>query len=162
MVYAWFMTQVLSWINHRGRKMTTRIRGTPHLLKHSRSFALVCLAFLATALNLVAAPQVITNKKTLWSAWMSAKSPEDHMRLAAYYRAEAERLRDKQKQEEDLAKYYLEHAINYRKQFPTPYQNAAHLAEYYRQAADDAQATADGNAKVAQELNEEAKAQAQE
>jgi len=133
-----------------------------HQLKHGRSLALVCLVCLATTLNLRAAPQAITNRKSLWAAWTTAKSPEDHMRLAAYYQAEAERLRGIQKHEEELAKYYLEHAINYPKKYPRPYENAHHLAEYYRQAAEDAKATADGNAKVAQEIAEEAKAQSQQ
>src|SRR5271167_3594076 len=48
------------------------------------------LACCANSVNSSAEPQAITNKKTLWSAWMSAKSPEDHMRLAAFYRDEAE------------------------------------------------------------------------
>jgi hypothetical protein len=141
--------------------MTTWTNRTQHYVRCSLILVVICLICLAAGLKLQVA-QAITNRKTLWAAWINAKSPEDHIRLAAYYQAKAERLRAKQKHEEELAEYYLKHAMSYSKKYPTPYQNASHLAEYYRLAAEDAQATADGNTKVAQEIALEARIQSQE
>jgi len=120
---------------------------------------LVGLVCLATSLNLHATPQEITNKKTLQEAQKNAKSPEDYRRLAAYYRAKADKLRAQQGREEELATYYLVHAVSYPKKYPTPYDNTHHLAEYYRLAADDAQARAADNEKAAQKVAGEAKPQ---
>ena len=56
---------------------------------------------------------------------------------------EAEHLREKVKQEQGLANYYLAHANNYPKKYPTPYQNVKQLADYYQWASDQALAKAE-------------------
>jgi hypothetical protein len=87
-------------------------------------------------------PQAIANKKELRSALKTARTPEDHRRIAAYFQEEAKNLREKAKQEQDLANYYLEHANNYPKKYPTPYQNVKQFADYYQWASSQALAKA--------------------
>lgn len=96
-------------------------------------------------------PQTIRSEKELKSAVKTAKTLEDHLRIAAYYEDQAKQLREKAKQEEELASYYQEHAISYPKKYPTPYQNAKHLANYYSWAADQAQQNAATQSKLAAE-----------
>ncbi|MBZ5668269.1 MAG: hypothetical protein LAO04_00860 [Acidobacteriia bacterium] len=106
-----------------------------------RMFVTVMLVYAGIAWSLPA-PQAIANKKELRSALKTARTPEDHQRIAAYFQEEAKNLREKAKQEQDLANYYLEHANNYPKKYPTPYQNANQLADYYQWASDQALAKA--------------------
>jgi len=96
-------------------------------------------------------PQTIQSEKELKSAVRTAKTSGDHLRIAAYYEDQAKQLREKAKKEEELASYYQEHADNYPKKYPTPYQNAKHLANYYSWAADQAQQKAATQSKLAAE-----------
>ena len=66
------------------------------------------------------APEAIANKKELRSALKTARTPEDHQRIAFYFQEEAKNLREEAKQEQDVASYYLEHANNYPMKYPTP------------------------------------------
>jgi len=97
------------------------------------------------------APQSIRNSQDLKSALKAAKTSEDHLRIAAYYQDQAKQLREKSNKEEELASYYQEHGINYSKKYPTPYQNARHLANYYSWAADQAQQNAATQSELAAE-----------
>jgi hypothetical protein len=97
------------------------------------------------------APKTIRSEKELKSAVKTAKTPEDHLRIAAYYQDQATQLREKSQQEEELASYYQEYAIDYPKKYPTPYQNAKHLANYYSWAADQAEQKAATQSKLAAE-----------
>ncbi len=92
-----------------------------------------------------------SDSQDLKSALKAAKTSEDHLRIAAYYQDQAKQLREKSNKEEELASYYQEHAINYSKKYPTPYQNAKHLANYYSWAADQAQQNAATQSKLAVE-----------
>jgi hypothetical protein len=115
-----------------------------------RMFVTVMLVYAGIAWSLPA-PQAIANKEELKSALKTAKTPEDHRRIAAYFQEEAKHLREKAKQEQDTANYDSEHANNYPKKYPTPYQNAKHLADYYQYAADQALAKAEKHSELAKE-----------
>jgi hypothetical protein len=95
-----------------------------------------------------ATPQVITNKQDLKAALKSAKTTEDHQRIAAYYQEQAQKLRAKEKEEQDLANYYLAHPSMYAKLYPTPYQNHKNMADYYHQSASQALEKADQQLKM--------------
>ena len=115
-----------------------------------RMFVAVMLVYAGIAWSLPA-PQAIANKKELRSALKTARTPEDHRRIAAYFQEEARNLREKAKQEQDLANYSLEHANNYPKKYPTPYQNTKQLADYYQWASDQALAKATKHLEQAKE-----------
>jgi hypothetical protein len=96
-------------------------------------------------------PQAITNKTELAAALKNASTLEEHRRVAAYYQKEAKQFRDKSKKEQDLADYYLKHAISYPKKYPTPYETAKHLADYYQWESDQALAKAGAQLRQAME-----------
>ena len=83
----------------------------------------------------LAAPQAISNDKELSVALKNAKTSDDHRRIAAYYEEKAQKLRQKEKEEQDLADYFATHPSMYGKIYPTPYQNHKGLADYYHRAA---------------------------
>ncbi len=91
------------------------------------------------------------SKKDLEVALKTAKTPEDHQRIAAYYQEQAKKLQAKEKEERDLANYYLTHPSMYGKQYPTPYENHKGLADYYHQAGAQALEKADQQLKMAEQ-----------
>src|SRR4029077_5489235 len=97
-----------------------------------------------------AAPQTIANKKDLNAALKSARTADDHKRIAMYYREQTQKLRSKEKEEQELANYYLSHPT-LAKQYPTPYQNHNGLAAYYQLRATEAAKNADLHTKMAGE-----------
>ena len=110
----------------------------------------VCLSgFFSSAV--LAGPQAITNRKDLNAALKTAKSKEDHQRIAAYYQEQAQRLQKKAKEEQELADYFLAHPSMYGKVYPTPYQNHKWRADNYYQAANTASEKADKQLKLAGE-----------
>jgi hypothetical protein len=108
----------------------------------------VCFAGFSNSLS--AAPRTIVSKKDLNVALKTAKTPEDHQRIATYYQEQAKKLQVKENEERDLANYYLTHPSMYGKQYPTPYQNHKGLRDYYHQAAAQALEKADQQAKMAE------------
>jgi len=111
----------------------------------------VCFAGLSKPLY--AAAQTIANKKVLEVALKTAKTSEDHKRIADYYQEQAKKLQVKEKEERDLANYYLTHPSMYGKIYPTPYVNHKGLADYYHQAEAQAQEKADQQVKMAEAAN---------
>lgn len=84
-----------------------------------------------------AAQQIISNDKQLGAALKTAKTADDHRRIAAYYQEKARNLQSKEKEERDMANYFATHPSLYGKLYPTPYQNHKWLAEsYHREAAE--------------------------
>ena len=55
--------------------------------------------------------------------------------------------------------FSMKHAINYSKKYPTPYQNAKHLANYYSWAAEQAERNAATPSKLAAEAEAHASKQ---
>ncbi len=116
------------------------------------AFAMILFACLACfGRSLSAATETIANKKDLEVALKTAKTPEDHQRIAAYYQEQAKKLQAKEKEERDLANYYLTHPSMYGKQYPTPYENHKGLADYYHQAGAQALEKADQQLKMAEQ-----------
>ena len=110
----------------------------------------VCLSgFFSSAV--LAGPQAITNRRDLNAALKTAKSKEDHQRIAAYYQEQAQRLQKKAKEEQELADYFLAHPSMYGKVYPTPYQNHKWRADNYYQAANTASEKAGKQLKLAGE-----------
>ena len=97
-----------------------------------------------------AGPQTIASKKDLNAALKSARTADDHKRIALYYREQAQKLQNKEKEEQELANYYLSHPT-LAKQYPTPYQNHNGLAVYYQLRATEAAKNADLHTKMAEE-----------
>jgi hypothetical protein len=115
-------------------------------------FAMILFACLACfGRSLSAATETIANKKDLEVALKTAKTPEDHQRIAAYYQEQAKKLQAKEKEERDLANYYLTHPSMYGKQYPTPYENHKGLADYYHQAGAQALEKADQQLEMAEQ-----------
>src|SRR5882762_500052 len=109
----------------------------------------VCLsAFFSSA---VFARQAIANQKDLNAALRTAKTIEDHKRIAAYYQEEAKKLQSKANEEQELADYFLAHPSMYGKVYPTPYQNHKWRADNYYQAANKAAENAAEQLKLAGE-----------
>src|SRR5882724_11185510 len=113
-------------------------------------FAMILFACLACfSESLSAAPETIVDKKDyLKVALKTAKTSEDHQRIANYYKEQAKKLQVKEKEERDLANYYLRHSSMYGKQYPTPYENHKGLADYYHQARTQALEKADQQVKM--------------
>ena len=120
-----------------------------------RRFVTVMLVFAGIAWSLPA-PQAIANKKELRSALKTARTPEDHRRIAAYYKEQAKQFQQQASKEQELADYYQAHAMNYPKKYPTPYQNAKQLADYYQWASDQASAKAAKHLEQAKEAERSA------
>lgn len=90
-------------------------------------------------------------KKDLKALIANAKTPEDHHRIAAYYRSEAESLTLKQREhEEDLAEYYRS-SSHYSSKYPTMGDHCRQLAGYYGLAARKAQALAEMHEELAKQ-----------
>jgi len=83
-------------------------------------------------------------------ALKTAKTSEDHQRIANYFQEQAKKLQVKEKEELDLANYYLTHPSMYGKRYPTPYENHKGLADYYHQAGTQALEKADQQLKMAE------------
>ncbi len=83
------------------------------------------------------------SKKELKALIAGAKTPEDHLNLAEYYRAEAARLIAKQHEhEEEAADYFRDPSRHPGPKYPTLGQHCRDLAYYYGKGAQSAQALA--------------------
>ena len=69
----------------------------------------VCFACFGNSLS----AQTIVSKHDLHLALKTAKTSEDHERIAAYYQEQAKKLQIKEKEQRDLANYYLAHPSMY-------------------------------------------------
>ena len=102
-------------------------------------FVMGLFAFLSFANgSALAAQQSISGDKELSAALKSAKTPDDHRRIASYYQEKARKLQAKEKEEKDLADYFATHPSMYGKQYPTPYENHKWRAENFHREATEA------------------------
>ncbi len=84
------------------------------------------------------------SKKKLKTLIANARTPEDHERTAAYYRAEGEQLKAKQREhEEELAEYLKNPSSHPVPKWPTMDQHCRQLIFYYSKAAQKAFELAD-------------------
>jgi hypothetical protein len=100
-----------------------------------------------------AAPQSISSEKELSAALRSEKTPEDHLRISAYYKEKAQTLQRKEKEEQELADYFATHPSMYGKQYPTPYENHKWRAENYQREASEALQKATQHQEAAESLS---------
>ena len=90
-------------------------------------------------------------KKELKALIASAKTPAEHERIAAFYRAEAQRLEAKLREHDlELAEYY-KNPLRYPSKYPTMGDHCRSLATYYKMAAQQAATQAEMHEKLAQE-----------
>jgi hypothetical protein len=121
------------------------------LSKVSRIVSILLAIMVAVLLAQAAVRQDNLTRKELRALIASAKTPADHERIAAYYRAEAQHLAAKHREhEEDLAEYY-KNPSRYPSKYPTMGDHCRSLASYYKMAAERASTLADMHEKVAQE-----------
>lgn len=117
-------------------------------------FAVGVFAFLSFgSASAAAAQQSISNEKELNSALKSARTPDDHRRIASYYQEKARKLQAKEKEEKDLADYFATHPSMYGKQYPTPYDNHKWRAENYHREATEALQKASQQEEAAESLS---------
>ena len=93
----------------------------------------LCAGFAA-----VAQQKPISNNRELNAALKTAKTAEDHRRIADYYQSKAQTLLKKEKEERELANYYATHPSMYGKLYPTPYDNHKWRADSYQREANEA------------------------
>jgi len=89
----------------------------------------------------------------LSAALKNVETAGDHRRIAAYYQQKAQKLQDKEKQEQELADYFAAHPSMYGKRYPTPYQNHKWVADYYHRAASEALQKATQHQEAAESLS---------
>jgi hypothetical protein len=78
----------------------------------------------------------LPNKKEVKELIANARTPADHERLAAYYRAEAARMQaEEQEHSEQAAEYFKDPSRHPIPKYPTMGQHCRDLAGYYGQAA---------------------------
>ncbi len=83
-------------------------------------------------------------KKELHALLMNAKTAQDHQRLAAHYRAEAERLNSEAKEHEEMAEMYRKNPNPLAAKHPYALgeQHCRDIAKRYRESAAKMQALA--------------------
>ena len=83
-------------------------------------------------------------KKELHGLLMNAKTPQEHQRLAAHYRAEAERLNSEAKEHEEMAEMYRKNPnpLAAKHPYAAGVQHCRDIAKRYRESAAKMQALA--------------------
>jgi len=130
-----------------------------------RSQLVVAVGVVALALGVIPARGVAQavatqqaqslTKKELKVLIANARTPEDHRRIAAYYRAEEGQLRAKQREHEaELAEYLKNPSSHPVPKWPTMDQHCRQLIFYYDKAAQKAFAMADLHEKMAEEAGQ--------
>ena len=119
--------------------------------KVSRIVSILLAIMVAVPLAQPAVRQDKLTSNELKALIASAKTPADHERIAAYYRAEAQHLAAQHREhEEDLVEYYKSPS-RYPTKYPTMGDHCRSLASYYKMAAERASTLADMHEKLAQE-----------
>jgi hypothetical protein len=92
--------------------------------------------------------------KEVRSAEKEARTANDHLRLATWYRASAGELRSQLTEQENLAHYYWvqQPGMVSRTKIPNPYWSAQTLARVYREKLENATKLADSHQKLAASL----------
>lgn len=80
-------------------------------------------------------PQAINNDRDLRSALKAAKTPEDHERIAAYYKAKSERQNAEAAEYQQLATTYRNGPVVKNLAAPNTAARYEYIAEEYREAA---------------------------
>jgi hypothetical protein len=117
--------------------------------------AVLAILFLSTSVLFVAAQEHAMNmkdqqltKKEVKALIVSAKTPEDHMKLASYFRGEARRMEASAKYHDEMAELYKTNQTG--KTDMT--KHCKYFADEARKAAEAANSMADEHEKMATEL----------
>jgi hypothetical protein len=133
---------------------------TAHLIKRPkegmktllRAATLVICTALAPAFPAQSSSAELS-RKDLQRAEATAKTSEDHLRLAQYYRAKAAENQRKLAEAEDLVEYWGRKSwMVYRNKIPNPYQSAKARVDYYRREVQAASRLASAHERAAEEL----------
>ena len=81
-----------------------------------------------------------------------ARTADDHLRLAAWYEADARQTKNKLTEEEDQVKYWAQRGMADRTKIPNPYWSAQALSRVYREKLQNATKLATGHQKLAESL----------
>lgn len=121
-------------------------------MSNPKPLRILTILFAITVAMPLARPAVEQEKltpKELKTLIASAKTPADHQRIAAHYRAEARNLEAKQREhEEELAEYY-KNTSRYPSKYPTMGDHCRSLATYYKIAAHQAAVLAEMHEQLA-------------
>jgi hypothetical protein len=96
--------------------------------------------------------QVHYSRRRLRASLRDARTPEDHDRLAAYFRARANEFSAKQAHEQQVLAEYLNNPGKYPSRYPTRGDVARNLAAYYGTQAREAYARASEQERVAAQM----------
>ena len=118
--------------------------------------ALAVLLVAGIPLHLGAKPQGSSSEplgaRDIRKAEREAKTPADHLRLAAWYQADARQTQNKLTEEEDLVKYWARLGMADREKIPNPYWSAQALVRLYREKLQNATKLAASHQKLAESL----------
>jgi len=152
----------LGWVNEEASCKTMLVRGSAwQFVSHKREIKIMRV-YLKTALAIMlaglpvqlgAVPQKVSEPLTareVQKAEKEAKTAADHLRLAAYYRSEAQQAQSKLVDAEDTMKHwsYME---NWTK-LPNAYSTSKSQADAYRAKYENATKLAADHEKMAQSL----------
>ena len=126
-----------------------------------RYYQILCLVIAALTLSIIAvaqtkAPEKLT-KKDLKVAILNAKTPEDHKRIAAYYKHDADRLDAEAKEHVALAEAYRKNPTLHEQKHPMSGETAGHcqwLADNYAAMAQKERELAQMHEDMAKQLSE--------
>jgi hypothetical protein len=135
---AWVYTQIF------GTLLATRNKQEETGMSRARWSTTIALLVLIVAMvpangSAQAAATQQLSKKELKTLIANARTPEDHERIAAYYRTEGEQLKAKQREhEEELSEYLKNPSSHPVPKWPTMDQHCRQLIFYYSKAAQSA------------------------
>lgn len=90
--------------------------------------------------------------KELKSLIQKATTRQDHLRIAAYYRAEASRLRQQASEHADLESAYANRTLYSPKGYPSAYEHCKSFAESMGRGGKDAEALAEAHQRMANQV----------
>ena len=116
-------------------------------------FLLASAAVFVSAAEKTGQPQL--TKREVKALIVNAQTPEDHMKLAAYFRDEARQEESKAKYHDEMAELYRQHPLPYESKQPSSLRmqnHCKHFADEARKGAANANAMAEEHEKVAEQL----------
>src|SRR5437763_7892818 len=107
-------------------------------------YNIACVVALAIGITGFAAsaakPNPVMSKKEVKALIQTAKTPEDHLKLAHYYHYEANQLQAEARDHKEMADDYFKTPSRYpTPKYPTTGQHCRELTAYYTQAAEKAE-----------------------
>ena len=115
---------------------------------------LLGLTVMAFASPLAPAAQASLTRKELNALISSARTPQDHERLAAYYRNQAQLAKENQAEHEEMLRRYHENPTTHRfTKSPSPEDHCHALIRIYGEEAQQDTALAEYHEKMAKDLS---------